>query len=111
MTTLTEFLQSTEPHDLKTLALYMSSELKDILLSYQDTLGNIQHKVSPVELVDGRWFLCADVLTEIDEGGIFKRGFDMLPLKMFDLVVVDAMPTEDMIISKEDKDKWDPVRI
>jgi hypothetical protein len=101
MTTLTEFLQSTEPHDLKSLALYMSAELKDILLSYQDTLGNIQHKVGPVELVDGRWILCADVLTEIGENGIFHRGFEILPAEMFNLVTVDAMPTAEQFPASE----------
>jgi hypothetical protein len=97
VTTLTEFLQNTDPQDLKSLTLYMSAELKDILLGYQDTLGEIQHKVGPVELVDGRWFLCADVLTEIGENGLFSRGFAILPAEMFDLVTVDAMPTAEQL--------------
>jgi len=118
---LSTFLGSNKKHELKTKfletkikALYMKTEQRDLLLQHQDTLGNIQHRVQPVQMSNGDWFLCADVLTEIGEGGIFKCGFDILPLKMFDLVVVDAMPTEDMIISKEDKDKnkfEHPVRI
>ena len=30
-----------------------------------------QHRLAPVKLTDGRWFLMADVLTEISEG-LFK---------------------------------------
>lgn len=94
MTTLNEFFLSNELHDLKTFALYMTTELCDLLLQYQASLGDIQHRVQPVKLLDGRCFLCADVLTEIDEDGIFRRGFEILPTEMFDLVAVDAMPTE-----------------
>jgi hypothetical protein len=98
---LAEFLTTQPQESLDTLALYMTAELKDTLLAYQDTLGTIQHKVSPVELVDGRWFLCADVLTEIGEHGIFKRGFDILPQELFALVTVGAMPTPDQFIQVE----------
>jgi hypothetical protein len=37
------------------------------LIAHQDG----QHRLSPVQLTDGRWFLLEDILTEIPEG-LFK---------------------------------------
>jgi hypothetical protein len=37
------------------------------LIAYQEG----QHRLAPVQLTDGRWFLMADILSEI-EAGLFK---------------------------------------
>jgi hypothetical protein len=81
-------------NDMKPLGIYMSTELCDLLLQHQASLGDIQHRISPVQLLNGDWFLCADVLTEIGEKGIFKRGFSILPKEFFKIVNVKAMPTK-----------------
>jgi hypothetical protein len=40
-----------------------------------DQLG--QHRISPVQLTDGRWFVSSDILTEV-ENGLFKDKLTVL---------------------------------
>jgi hypothetical protein len=54
-----------------------------------------QHRVAPVQLADGRWMLCADLLTEIRPGGLYADGFTLLPPELFDQVAV--MPWADAV--------------
>jgi len=43
-----------------------------------------QHRLSPVQLTDGRWFLMEDIMQEIGDGGIFQNkinvAYDVVPL-------------------------------
>lgn len=87
--TLDTFLQ--QPLDAaaaKGYALVFSSELRDLLESIQAEHGDPRHRVKPVGLTDGRWMLCADVLTEVGERGIYSAGFGHLDPALFSQVQV-----------------------
>jgi len=45
-------------------ALIFTASAAEALIASQDG----QHRLAPVQLTDGRWFLMEDVLTEIPEG-------------------------------------------
>jgi len=75
----------------KDLALVFSPELAAQLAAVQSKYGNPRHVASPVDLVDGRKMLCADLLTEIGPGGLYSGGFAHLPAELFPLVEVLPM--------------------
>jgi hypothetical protein len=75
----------------KDLALVFSPELAAQLADIQQQHGNPRHVASPVDLVDGRKMLCADLLTEIAPGGLYSGGFAHLPAELFPLVEVLPM--------------------
>jgi hypothetical protein len=75
----------------KDLALVFSPELAAELADIQAEHGNPRHVASPVDLVDGRKMLCADLLTEVGPGGIYSGGFAHLPAELFPLVEVLPM--------------------
>jgi len=75
----------------KDLALVFSPELAAQLAAVQSEYGNPLHVASPVDLVDGRKMLCADLLTEIASGGLYSGGFAHLPAELFALVEVLPM--------------------
>jgi hypothetical protein len=75
----------------KDLALVFSPELAAQLAEVQAEHGNPRHVASPVDLVDGRKMLCADLLTEIGPGGLYSGGFAHLPAELFPLVEVIPM--------------------
>jgi len=75
----------------KDLALVFSPELAAQLAAVQAEHGNPRHVASPVDLVDGRKMLCADLLTEIAPGGLYSGGFAHLPAELFPAVEVLPM--------------------
>jgi hypothetical protein len=75
----------------KDLALVFSSELAAQLAAVQAEHGNPRHVAAPVDLVDGRKMLCADLLTEIGPGGLYAQGFAHLPAELFPSVEVLSM--------------------
>jgi hypothetical protein len=75
----------------KDLALVFSPELAAQLAAVQAEYGNPRHVASPVDLVDGRKMLCADLLTEIGPGGLYAQGFSQLPAELFAQVEVIPM--------------------
>jgi hypothetical protein len=75
----------------KDLALVFSSELAAQLAAVQAEHGNPRHVAAPVDLVDGRKMLCADLLTEIGPGGLYSGGFAHLPAELFPSVEVLPM--------------------
>jgi hypothetical protein len=75
----------------KDLALVFSPELAAQLAAVQAEHGNPRHVASPVDLVDGRKMLCADLLTEIGPGGLYSGGFAHLPAELFPAVEVLPM--------------------
>jgi hypothetical protein len=79
----------------KDLALVFSPELAEQLAAVQSQYGNPRHVASPVDLVDGRKMLCADLLTEINEGGLYSSGFSHLPKELFHFV--DVIPMSEII--------------
>jgi len=75
----------------KDLALVFSSDLAAQLAAVQSEHGNPRHVASPVDLVDGRKMLCADLLTEVGPGGLYSGGFAHLPVELFPAVEVLPM--------------------
>jgi hypothetical protein len=75
----------------KDLALVFSPELAAQLAAVQAEHGNPRHVASPVDLVDGRKMLCADLLTEVGPGGLYSGGFAHLPAELFPAVEVLPM--------------------
>jgi hypothetical protein len=75
----------------KDLALVFSPELAAQLAAVQSEHGNPRHVASPVDLIDGRKMLCADLLTEVGPGGMYATGFGFLPTELFPLVEVIPM--------------------
>ena len=71
--------------DAKTMALVFDQAGYDALMAAQ--LGR-RHRAAPVQLADGRWMLCADLLTEIHAGGLYAATFARLPQDAFDQVEV-----------------------
>ena len=90
--TLADLIQQPMSYDTaKNLALVFSPELAAQLAAVQSEHGNPRHVASPVDLVDGRKMLCADLLTEIGPGGLYSGGFAHLPAELFPLVEVLPM--------------------
>ena len=90
--TLADLIQQPVSYEAaKTLALVFSPELAEQLAAVQSEYGNPRHVASPVDLVDGRKMLCADLLTEIAPGGLYSGGFAHLPAELFPLVEVLPM--------------------
>jgi hypothetical protein len=75
----------------KDFALVFSPALAAQLAAVQSEHGNPRHVASPVDLVDGRKMLCADLLTEVAPGGLYSGGFAHLPSELFPLVEVIPM--------------------
>lgn len=86
------------------LAIILTSEQATVLASIQEQYGNPQHIASPVALNDGRFMLCADLLTEVGIDGLYSQGFSHLPAEMF--TQVDVIPMQEAIdlIPKQDQD-------
>jgi hypothetical protein len=62
--------------EARTKWLVFSPALKDAMLAKQDTIQT-SHRISPIELTDGRWAVCCDLVTEIN-GGVFTPLFAAL---------------------------------
>lgn len=101
---LSEFLSTGQPDygTAKNYALVFSSDLRDRLDAIQAEHGDPRHRVKPVGLTDGRWMLCADVLTEVGERGIYSAGFGHLDPALFPQVEVIAWADALALLPKED---------
>lgn len=78
--------------DAKALALVFGQAGCDAL---QQAQPGGQHRAAPAQLTDGRWMLCADLLTEIHVGGLYAAAFARLPQDAFDQV--EVMPWADAV--------------
>lgn len=81
--------------EAKTLALVFGDAAKSALEAVQAQRPDAHNRVAPVQLSDGRWMLCADVLREALTGGLYAEGFALLPPELFS--VVDAIPMADAV--------------
>jgi hypothetical protein len=96
---LQELIQQNKSYEeLKGLALILNSSLKNILESTQETFAS-KHKAAPVELSNGSYMLCADLLTEIHPGGLYAQGFGLLDTDLFAQVEVISMEEAAALIS------------
>ena len=83
--------------DIITQPLPLVSTLRGMWLAFDPTLqlaindaqaDATAHRVAPVALTDGRVALCADVLSETGDGGIFREPFGRLDAANFAAVEV-----------------------
>jgi len=78
-------LPSLSVADAEGLALVFSQAGHDaVIAAHTDE----QHRAAPVQLQDGRWMLCADLLTEVHPAGLYAGIFARLPHELFDRVEV-----------------------
>lgn len=54
-----------------------------------------QHVAQPVELVDGRWLLCGDLLSEVGPGGLYAGGFSHLDPERFS--EIEVLPWDEAV--------------
>lgn len=82
--TLDQLLQGdANSDDLRSMWLVFDA---DIAQRLQDAQPTYQHQVAPITLTDGRFAVCADLLTEKD--GIYAPTFAALDQSAFQLVQV-----------------------
>ena len=75
----------------KELAIILTPDQAATLGAIQAQYGNPQHVAAPVPLTDGRSMLCADLLTETGQGGLYAQGFAHLPSEIFAQVQIIPM--------------------
>jgi len=68
--------------EAKNYWLTFSTEVYETLMSIQEQHPS-QHQVAPVQLTNGNWALCADILREASLGGLYADGFALLPQDLF----------------------------
>ena len=82
--TLDQLLQGdVSPDDLRSMWLVFDASIAQRL---KDAQPSYQHQAAPITLTDGRFALCADLLTEKD--GIYSPTFAVLDQSAFPLVQV-----------------------
>lgn len=91
MTTLAQFLPQVPgltDVEAKSFALVLTQAAYDAILEAQAARLGARHRAAPVATTDGRWVLCADLLREVNEGGLYREGFALLPQGLFATVTV-----------------------
>jgi hypothetical protein len=89
--TLADLIQQPISYETsKDLALVFSSELAAQFSTIQYEHGS-RFVALPVDLIDGRKMLCADLLTEVGPGGLYAQGFAHLPAELFQQVQILPM--------------------
>jgi hypothetical protein len=76
--TLTEMLpqlSSMTDADAKVYAMVFGAEPYEALQAVQRARPNVQHRAAPVQLTNGQWVLCADLLLETGPGGLYAATF------------------------------------
>lgn len=69
-------------------ALVFDSAIATRLAEVQSQHGDARHAPAARQLVDGRWILSADILTECVPGGLMYGGFSHLDPSRFDEIEV-----------------------
>jgi len=70
-------------------ALVFSASLRDRLVEVQSQYGKPTFSAIPAgPLTDGRYYHCADILSEVGPGGIYAAGFAHLDSGRFDEIAV-----------------------
>lgn len=88
--TLADLVASPLPlADLRGLALLFSADLRDRLIAVQSQYGRPQLTVYPAgPTIDGRYYHCADIVAEVQAGGMYCAGFAHLDASRFAEVAV-----------------------
>ena len=74
-------------------ALIFTNDDAQALIAYQEG----QHRLAPVQLTDGRWFLMEDILTELPDGLFGEKlnvPYSMQPFETIKLLI----PVQDDIL-------------
>ena len=96
--TLTEMLpqlSSMTDADAKVYAMVFGAEPYEALQAVQRARPNVQHRAAPVQLTNGQWVLCADLLLETGPGGLYADGFALLSPALFEQV--EVVPLEEAV--------------
>lgn len=81
--------------DCKDLALVYDYEIAVTLYQVQAEHGDPRHVPAGLELTDGRWMLCGDVLSEVGPGGILAGAFGYITPEM--MQAVEVVPLADAL--------------
>ena len=77
-------------------AVMFSASLRDRLIEVQQQYGSSSFSVFPAgPLTDGRYYHCADILSEVGLGGIYAAGFAHLDSSRFD--EIEVIPLADAL--------------
>jgi len=68
-------------------ALIFAADLIPELEAVQEVTPG-QHRAKPVELIDGRYMLCGDLLSEVGDGGLYADGFSRISADLFSQVEI-----------------------
>ena len=77
----------------KKYAMIMPPELRDRLLEVQAENPS-RHVANPIQLTDGTWMLCADLLSEVPQG-LYRTGFIHLDNSRFNEITI--IPWDDAL--------------
>lgn len=84
------------PYDeCKSLALVYSYEVAQQWYAIQEEHGDELHIAVGVELPDGRWALCGDILSEIRLGGVFEWAMGRISQSLMEQI--DVVPAESVL--------------
>jgi hypothetical protein len=72
--------------ELPGLWLAFPADIAQGLQSAQEDQSTI--RVEPIQLSDGRYAVCADLLSEVGDGGAYEQSFSRLNPALFEHVVV-----------------------
>jgi hypothetical protein len=86
---------------LRTKGLVFTPVLAMTLDAIQQTLGPRPVVVEPILMTTGNFALGADLLTEIQPGGLFHAGFGAIPMELLGLVeVIDWTTVLDQMVAE-----------
>lgn len=88
---LLERLPLTHDEGVAYALVFAASLLPELEAVQSITLS--QHKAGPVALIDGRYMLGADLLSEVGEEGLYAAGFNALDPQVFQQI--ELIPFED----------------
>jgi len=93
--TLAELTLPVQYADCKDLALVYPYEIAVALYGVQQEHGDPRHVPVGRQLVDGRWAMCGDVLSEVGEGGILSQAFSYVTQEM--MASVEIVPISEAL--------------
>jgi hypothetical protein len=101
---LAQYLTTGDLSDSSSLALVFGAGPLQALAAAQNSIPEADrlHRISPIKLIDGLWMVRADILPEIREGGLFRRGFSAIDTSVFAAVsVVPLVDVTPLIVDHE----------
>jgi hypothetical protein len=77
-------------------ALVFTTQLAERLAELHALHGSTNCRPSPVDLADGRLMLCADLLTEVEPGGLLHAMWEAADKEVL-MTAVDVIPWADAV--------------